>query len=163
GEIRFVLAKVAYDAAAARDGAGAAQANRIFLGEHADAARALEEDAVAIQEARKIDVGFRKIGDELAHLGNEIVVDVEEQPADARVARVEALAAGGLEDVVEQFALVEGVEERGEGAEVDGRRADAEQMIAEPAELVHERPQILAARRQLDAQQFLDRTVPGDF
>ena len=47
-------------------------------------------------------------------------------------------------------------------AEVEGRRADAEQVIVNAHQLGEDGADVLAARRQLDAQQLLDGVVPGD-
>src|SRR5262249_53054365 len=162
GEIGLVFAQIADDAAAAGDRARAAEADRILFREDADIPRALDEDAVAIEKFTDVGVSFREVGDELAQLGDKVVVDVEEQAADARVARMKPLPRGGLEDVVEKLALIEGVEKRGESTEVDSGGPDTQKMIADPAQFVEQRPQILAARRQLDAHQLLDRPVPGD-
>ena len=46
--------------------------------------------------------------------------------------------------------------------EVERRGAAAEQVVADPGQLGDDRADVLAARRQLDAQQLLDRVVPGD-
>ena len=105
---------------------------------------------------------FGKLLDEVADLVDPVVVHVGHQAADAGVARMEALAGGRLEDVVDLLALVEGVEEGGEAAEVEGRGADAEQVIADARQLGEDGAEVLAARRQLDAQQLLDRVMPGD-
>ena len=76
---------------------------------------------------------------------------------------MKALAGGGLKDVVEFFALIERIQKRGEAAEVEGGGADAEQVIADPRQLGEKSAQVFAARRQFDAEEFLDRVVPGDF
>ncbi len=59
------------------------------------------------------------------------------------------------------FALVEGVEEERERAGVEAHRAGAQQVVADAGQLGDDRADVLAARRDLDAQQLLDRAVPG--
>ena len=75
---------------------------------------------------------------------------------------MKALARDGLANVVDLLALIEGVKKCGEGAEVDGRGADAQQMIADAGQLGEDDANVLAARRQLDAEQLFDRVMPGD-
>ncbi len=75
---------------------------------------------------------------------------------------MEALAGHVLHDVVDRFAFVEAVEERGERAEVQRRGADAKQVGLDAAQLAEDRAQDLAARRDVDAHQLFDRAVPGD-
>ena len=72
------------------------------------------------------------------------------------------LARRVLDDVVNLLALLEAIQKRRERTQVERRRADVEQMIVQPHQLGQNRPQILAPRRQLDAQQLLDRMMPGD-
>src|SRR5690606_18889294 len=75
---------------------------------------------------------------------------------------VEALARDVLDDVVDELALVEAVEEAREGAGVERRRADAEQVALDAAEFAEDRPDNLAARREVDVEERLDRVVPGE-
>ena len=89
------------------------------------------------------------------------VVEVVEHAADAGVAGVEPIARHLLVDVVDQLAQVEREEERRERPEVERRGAGAEQVVADPRQLADDHADVLAARRQLDAQQLLDRVVPG--
>ena len=60
------------------------------------------------------------------------------------------------------FALLKAVQKRRKRTQVERRRANVEQMIVQPHQLRQDRPQILAPRRQLDAEQLLDRMMPGD-
>ncbi len=53
------------------------------------------------------------------------------------------------------------VEEVRERAGIEPDRAVAEQVVANPGQLGHDRTDVLAARRELDAQQPFDRAVPG--
>src|SRR5262249_12283943 len=136
--------------------------DRIFLRKYTNALGAIDEDAVAIQQTHQVGVGLREIAGEVADLRHEDVVDVVHQAADARVARVEALAGDRLADVVNQLALVEGVEEGGEGAKVEGGRTHAEQVVVDAHQLAQDRANVLAARRQFDPEQQFDRVMPGD-
>ncbi len=63
------------------------------------------------------------------------VGQVLHRAADAGPVRVEALAGDVVDDVVDELALVEAVEEAGERAEVERRRADAQQVVLDPPEL----------------------------
>ena len=61
--------------------------------------------------------------------------DVVHHAADARVAVGEPRAAQRLEDVVQHFALIEGVQEERERARVEPHRAVAQQVVADPGQL----------------------------
>src|SRR5438876_535494 len=82
--------------------------------------------------------------------------------ADARVARVEPLPGRGLHDVVNLLPLVEGVEERGQRPEVERRGADAQEVVRNAGQFGEDGAEVLAARRDLDAEELLDGVVPGD-
>ena len=162
-QVRLVLAQVAHHAAGPGDRPGRAEVDRVLLRQHADALGAIDEDAVARQQL--VDLVERapaKLLDELPHLVDPVGVHVEQHAADARVAGVKPLARGVLDDVVNLLALLKAVQKRGERAQVERRRAHVEQVIVQPHQLGQDRPQILAPRRQLDAQQLLDRMMPGD-
>ena len=73
-----------------------------------------------------------------------------------------ALARDVLDDVVDELALVEPVEEARERTEVERRCADAQEVVLDAAELAHDRADDLRARGQLDAEELLDRVVPRD-
>src|SRR5262249_11419541 len=51
GQVRLVLAQVADDAAGPGDGPGAAEVDRLLAGQDADVLAALDEDAVAVEQA----------------------------------------------------------------------------------------------------------------
>ncbi len=87
--------------------------------------------------------------------------DVAHHAAHAGVAVRETGAAEGLGDVVDRLPRVEGVHEVRDRAHVQAHRAQAEQVVAEPHQFADDRADVLAARRDFDAQQFLDRHVPG--
>src|SRR5262249_22101628 len=161
-EVRLILADIAHHAAGPRDWSSAAQVDRQVFREDADALRALEENAVAVQQPAHVGVRLREFLNERADLANEVVADVEEQPADARVARVEPLSGDRLENIVEKFPLIESIEKRRERPEVERLGASAEQMIANAGQLADYRADVFAPRRQLDAHQLLDTMMPGN-
>ena len=115
--------------------------------DRADALRAVDEDAVLVQQLRDVVGGLgHLLVDEVLHHPHEgaLVRQVHVQPADARPAGVETLAGHELDDVVDDFALVEAVEERGERAEVEPRRADAQQVRLNATEFAGDRAQHFA-------------------
>jgi len=107
-------------------------------------------------------MGLAKTFHKTPHLAHPLVVHIVQQPAHARIAGVEPLARGELDDIVNQFPLLKRIQERRERAQVQSGRADVQQMVVQPHQLRQNRPQVPAAGRQLDAQQFLDRVMPGN-
>src|SRR5262249_39019867 len=69
-EIRLVLAKITDDAAGASDRPAATQVDRVFSGQDANALAAVDKDAITIQQATNVRVGFRKRLDEVADFLN---------------------------------------------------------------------------------------------
>src|SRR5206468_11874815 len=114
---------VAEDAAGPGDRSAAAGIDRLVLRQDADAARALDEDTVAIEQPRHVAVVLREVLDETAHHIDPVVVDITLQPAETQVAGMETLSRGRLRNVVNLLALDEEVEEGGQGAEVQRRSA----------------------------------------
>ena len=164
-EVRIVLAEVAAHARAARVRAREAPLERVFLRDRADAVEAVDEDAVAVAEGLEVGDRLREADiDEVPHhpLEGLVVGDVAPRAADARPVGVVALARDVLDDVVDELALVEPVEEACERAEVERRGADAQEVVLDAAELAHDGAHDLGARGELDAEELLDRVVPRD-
>ena len=67
GQIRFVLAGDRERPRNAGDRVRSAAVDRFFLREQSDSARAVEKNAVAIQQAADVRVGFLKLRDERAN------------------------------------------------------------------------------------------------
>ena len=164
-EIGVVLANIATNTRAARVRARKAPRDGVFLRHRANAVEAINEDAVAVTERFEIGDRLRQTNvDEVAHhaLEDFIVGDVAPCAADARPIGVVALARDILDDVVDEFALVEAVEEARERPEVERSRANAEEVVLDATEFAHDRADNLRARREFDAEQLLDRVVPRD-
>jgi hypothetical protein len=64
--------------------------------------------------------------------------------------------------VVEDLPLIERVQERREGPRVECARSVAQEVIADAGQFGENRADVLAARRDVDIEQFFDRVVPGD-
>jgi hypothetical protein len=162
GEIRLVLAEVAGDAAGPRHRAGGPAVGRLLLREHADALRAVDEDAVAGQQPLHVVEGLgegrHEAADLLDHQGREVL----RRAADTGVAVGESGSAERLEDVVDHLALIERVEEEGEGTGVEPDRPVAQEVVTDARELGDDRTDVAAPRRELDAEEGLDGVVPGD-
>ena len=159
-QVRHVLAQVVGHAAGPRDRPRTRIGDRVGLAKHADLAQPVQEDPVAEQQLLHVGVDPGKAVEHRLNAVEHAVVEVVEHAAHARVTRVEAVARHLLVDVVDQLPQVEGVQERGERPQVERRGAGAEQVIADPRQLGDDHANVLAPRRQLDAQQLLDRVVP---
>ena len=103
--------------------------------------------------------------DELLHhpLEDGFIRQIHVEPPYPRPTGVEALAGHVFDDVVDHFAFVEAVKERGERAQIQPRRADAKQMRLDPPQLASDRAQHLASRRQFDPHQLFGRAMPRQF
>ena len=66
------------------------------------------------------------------------------EAADGDVGIGEAGAAGGFEEVEDEFPLAEGVEERGEGAEVEAVGAHGDEVGGDAVEFAHDGADVLA-------------------
>src|SRR5579883_2640472 len=146
-QVRLILAQIADDAAGASDGAGAAQIVGVFLGQYANVLGAFDEDAIAIEQSHNVMPGLGEIADERPNHVDPSFIHIGQQPADAQIARMEALPGGAFANVVDFFLLIEGVEKSSETPEVKGRRAATEQVIVDTHQLVKDDAKILAARR----------------
>ena len=80
---------------------------------------------------------------------------------DASPAVGESRTAERLEDVVDHLALIERVEEEGEGTGVEADGAVGKEMVADAGQLRDDRADRPAAGREIDAEQFLHGVVPG--
>ena len=98
---------------------------------------------------------------ELAQLRLEAGGDVLDHAADLEVARVHARAGGHLEQVEDQFALAQAVQEDRDRAEVERARAQPDQVRGDAVELEMDHAQVLRALGHLDLQQRLDRADVG--
>ena len=76
--------------------------------------------------------------------------------ADLDVARVHALPGGHLEQVEDQLALAQAVQEDRDRAEVERARAEPDQVRGDPVELEMDHAQVLRALGDLDLGERLD-------
>src|SRR5690606_37035599 len=133
-QVRLVFSQVARDAAGSGDRPGAAAVDRLFFGENPDALRAIDKNPVTVQEPLHVLKRLGKIlterADFLDHRGGHVV----HRAADTRVAVREPRAAQGLEDVVNDFALIEAVEEVRKCSRIETHSAVAEQVVADARE-----------------------------
>jgi len=78
-QVGLVLAQIADHAAGAGDGTGATQVDRIVFGEDADPLRALDKDAIAVEQPDDVGMGLGKLLDEVADHTDPLVVHVLQQ------------------------------------------------------------------------------------
>ena len=162
-EVRVALPNIAAHAARPGDGAAHAPGDRILAGDLSDALEAVDEDAIAIEERLEVLERPRQplVEEALHHPLEDLVVgDVPPRPADPGPVGVVPLARDVLDDVVEELALVEAVEEPGERAEIERRGADAQQVVLDPADLAEDRADDRRARREADSEEALDGEMP---
>jgi hypothetical protein len=84
------------------------------------------------------------------------------QPADAHRVVGQPRAAERLEQVEDQLALAEGVEEDRHRAEVEGVRAEPEEMGRDALQLRQDDAHVLGTGRRGDAQERLHRAAPPE-
>ncbi len=99
---------------------------------------------------------------ELEHLLVPARRNVQRQPADPHRVVGEARAAELFEQVQDQLALAERVEEHRHRADVHRVRADPQAMARDPLQLAQDRPHVPRAARHLDRHQLLDRFAVAD-
>ncbi len=99
------------------------------------------------------------IVEELAQLRREPGGDVLDHAADLEVARVHARAGGHLEQVEDQLALAQAVQEYRARAEVQRARAEPDQVRGDAVQLEVDHAQVLRAPGNLDLHQRLDRAA----
>lgn len=161
-EIRAALAQVAVAAGGAEVGACHAEGDGGFLGNDADVHHAVSEDFVVIEELGDFPDGDFAFIEEGADGGIEAGRHIAHLPADAGVGGGETRSGELLAEVIDLFPLGEGVEENGHRADVHGADTDAEHVGGDAGELAAKDAKSLAARWQLPAHEFFDRTGVGD-
>ena len=130
-----------------------------------DALGAVAEDAVLVEQALEIvDRRGQLLVDHPLHELDEgvLIGQVGHGPAQPRPVGVEALAREVVHHVHDPLALVEPVDEAGEGPQVQGGGADAQQVVLDAAQFAKDRADGLAARGDVDVEELLGAVVPGD-
>jgi len=165
-EVRLVLAHVPPHPAGAGHRAGQTPGDRFIAAHGPDALGAVDEDAVLVQQLFHVlhRLGQRVVDELVDHpLEHRLVGQVHVEPPHPRPGGMEALAGHELDDVVDRLALVEAVQEGGEGAKIQAGGSDAKQVRLDAPQFTGDGAQHLAARRELDAHQPLRSAVPGEF
>jgi hypothetical protein len=142
----------------AGDGADATALDRLFLGEHADTlGAALPHVVVGQQVLEHVDALGEPIEERLDRL-MEPHRQVLAQAADPQVAGEQAEAGDQLVDVEEQLALLQAVQQDGDGADFHPVRAEPDQVAGEPVQLGEEHADVGHPLRhlRLEAEQLLD-------
>ena len=97
------------------------------------------------------------------HLSEDgLVRDVPGDPANSRVVGMKSLAGQKVDDVVDELAFIESIEEAGKGTQIQRSRTDAQQMPLNSPEFHENRSKGFASRRQLNVKEGLNRVVPDD-
>ena len=161
-EVRAVFAEVASDTGGAQVRAGHAPGDGRFAADHTDIDHAVEEDFVFIEQLADFFDGDGALVEEGADGGIEASGHVAQLAADAGVGRGEASARELLAEVIDLFALGEGVEENRHRADVHGANADAQHVGRDASEFAAEHAQRLAARWQRPVHQLFDGAGIGD-
>ena len=156
GGVRLVLADVAIDAGPAQRGAAEPQPDRVPGRDDADVPRALQPDPVVGQEL--LVLGDFLIHDlaELPDLDVPAGGNVQRKPADAHGVVGQPRAAVLLEQVENELALAERVEEHGHRPDVHGVGAQPEAMARDALQLGENRADVAGAAGHLDLHQLLD-------
>ena len=160
--VRLVLAAVLRHAGAAQRRTGQTDRDRLEARDHADALRPLEPDAVVRQQLLVLADLLLHESAELADLLVPAGRDVERKSADAHRVVGQPRAAVLLEEVEDQLALAERVEEHGHRADVHRVRPEPEAMAGDPLQLGENRPDVMGAARHLELHQLLDRLAVAE-
>ncbi len=159
--VRGGLAQVPRVAGRPQQRPGDAELEHRLLVDDAGAAQALDQDLVLLEQVGVLVGAPGHVGDELPQLRLEAHRDVLHHAADLDVARVHPLAGGHLEQVEDLLALAEAVPEHRHRAEVERARPEPHEVGHDPVELEVDDPQVLRPRRDLEAEQRLDRAAEG--
>ena len=128
----------------------------------ADALGALEPDAVVGEQLFVLVHLLRHDVAEREHLLVPADRDVERQAADAHRVVGEARAAELLEQIENQLALAERVEEHRHRADVHRVRAEPQAVARNPLQLAERHADVARAPRHLELHQLLDRLAVAD-
>ena len=131
-------------------------------GNDADALGALEPDAVVGEQLFVLVELLRHDVAELEHLLVPADGDVERQPTDAHRVVGETRAAVLLEQIENQLALAERVQEHRHRADVHRVRAEPQAVARDPLQLAQRHPDVPRAPRHLELHQLLDRLAVAD-
>ena len=132
-------------------------ADRLLAREHADADHAVHEDAIAGQQAMHLVEDLARLLERVQGLLGEPVGQVGLDAAHAAVGDRQPGAGHVLDQLPQELAGLDHIEEDGEGAELHGRGADAREVIADPRDLGHDHADVLAPLGDVDAEELLDR------
>ncbi len=162
GRVRLVLAHVAQHAGAAQRRPAQSEGQRLRSADDADVLGALQPDPVVRQQLLVLD-DFRV--HDLAELEDLLVPagrHLQRQPADAHRVVGEPCAAELLEEIENQLALAERVEEHRHRADVHRVRAEPQAVAGDALQLAEHRAHVPRAPRHLDRHQLLDRLAVAD-
>src|SRR5690606_20336057 len=84
--------------------------------------------------------------------GGQVVLEAP----DAAIGGHHPLTTDLLDEVPEELASFDAVEERSETAQLERASRDAGEIVGHPTDLTHQRPNVLAAFGHLDVEQLLD-------
>ena len=136
--------------------------DRVGSGNHADALGPLQPDPVVRE---KLFVLLDLLRHDLAELEDLLVParrDIERQTADPHGVVGEPRAAHLLEQIENQLALAERVEEHRHRADVHCVRADPQAVARDSLQLAQNRPHVPRAPRHFDRHQLLDGLAVAD-
>ena len=160
--VGLVAADIPVDARGAQVRAAEAEVDAVLGRDHADAARALQEHPVLVEQPLVVADPVREDRAELPDPGDVLVGQVLAHAADPAERGVHARAGDHLHEVHDHLALAHGVEQRGHRAEVHRQRAGDQQVAGEPRQLGHQHADVLRPLRRLDVEELLDRQREGE-
>ncbi len=155
--VRPVLPHVVRDAGRAQIRTGEAVVDGVVRADRSDALRPADVDLVAGEEAMDL---FERVGERVQEVQEAIepsVGQVRHHAADPGRGCRDPCPRERLVQRVDPLALLECVEEGRERTDVDRGGSEPEQVAEDPVELHADHADDLAALRDLDAHQLLDR------
>jgi hypothetical protein len=111
-----------------------------------------------------VDLGqdLPRLGEGLPHLDAEAVGEIGLDAADPAVGDGQPRARDVLDQLPQELARLDHVQEHREGAQLHGGGADARQVVADPRDLAHHHPDVLAPLGDLDVEELLDGGGVGE-
>ena len=130
--------------------------DRVLPRERADADHAVHEDAIAGEQAVDLVQHLARLLERGPDLRLESLRQVGPHTTHAAVRDGEPRARDVFDQLPEELARLDHIEEDGERAQLHGRGADAREVIAHARDLRHDRADVLAALGDVDAEELFD-------
>src|SRR5437867_7269923 len=146
-EIRMFAPQIVFDAAGAQNWTRERVSYRAFLRHNADVFRSIDKDAVARQQFVHLVQSGAELIEKFVQHWLEFLRQITDLSANARVRSCEARATEQFAEIVNLFALREGIEKNRHCAKIERHRAKSHQMRRDSGKLAADNANRFSARR----------------